>query len=293
MQGKGFETTKSMAVWPQISKQKSAFRMKHLKSKVLLHKRIFVVDSPGNVPISVYSILPYKKEGKIFSSNTANMGGRRRSKRTSGSRPMSVMSGDLLYEATLTIDGVQLPGKEEEVSYKSLLEESSSITSYLSASSELENPEWKSGSHRTVLTFPSYMVSIIDYTKPTELKKDLNDRFREKFPKVNITLSKCRSLKQVMQRISISQNIDRSASERALAYFDYLVMSGKVIKDNRRHCAGACLLLSAKVNSDLRSTEISRLISGIEHGLKIGRHDLVLFEFPVFAALQFSLIHFT
>lgn len=64
-----------------------------------------------------------------------------------------------------------------------------------------------------------------------------------------------------MQQIAKSQNSDRIVIDRAHLYFDRLVLSGKVIKENRRHCAGVCLLLSAKVNSDLRSAEISQLIS--------------------------------
>lgn len=33
---------------------------------------------------------------------------------------------------------------------------------------------------------------MVAYAKPSELKKDLNEQFREKFPNLNITLTKLR-----------------------------------------------------------------------------------------------------
>ncbi|XP_058535287.1 CDK5 and ABL1 enzyme substrate 2 [Ochotona princeps] len=153
----------------------------------------------------------------------------------------------------------------------------------------LDDPQWPCGKHKRVLIFASYMTTVIEYVKPSDLKKGMNETFREKFPHIKLTLSKIRSLKREMWSLAEECSLEPVTVSMAYVYFEKLVLQGKLNKQNRKLCAGACVLLAAKISSDLRKSEVKQLIDKLEERFRFSRRDLIGFEFTVLVALELAL----
>ncbi|CAL8313077.1 unnamed protein product [Gadus morhua 'NCC'] len=154
----------------------------------------------------------------------------------------------------------------------------------------LDDPQWPCGKHKRVLIFPSYMTTVIEYVKPSDLKKDMNETFKEKFPHIRLTLSKIRSLKREIRKLAQDEcGYGEPTVAMAFVYFEKLVLQGKLNKQNRKLCAGACLLLAAKIGGDLKKHEVKHLIDKLEEKFRVNRRELIAFEFPVLVALEFNL----
>ncbi|XP_047227702.1 CDK5 and ABL1 enzyme substrate 2 [Girardinichthys multiradiatus] len=153
----------------------------------------------------------------------------------------------------------------------------------------LSDPQWPCGKHKRVLIFASYMTTVIEYVKPSDLKKDMNETFKEKFPHIKLTLSKIRSLKREMRIVGEDCGLQPVTIAMAFVYFEKLVLQGRLNKQIRKLVSAACILLAAKISSDLKKQEVKHLIDKLEERFRISRRELISFEFIILVALEMAL----
>lgn len=69
------------------------------------------------------------------------------------------------------------------------------------------------------------------------------------------------SLKREMRKLALEDcGFEEPTVAMAFVYFEKLALKGKLNKQNRKLCAGACVLLAAKIGSDLKKHEVKHLI---------------------------------
>lgn len=69
------------------------------------------------------------------------------------------------------------------------------------------------------------------------------------------------SLKREMRKLAQEDcGFEEPTVAMAFVYFEKLALKGKLNKQNRKLCAGACVLLAAKIGSDLKKHEVKHLI---------------------------------
>ncbi|KAF9365119.1 CDK5 and ABL1 enzyme substrate 1 [Mortierella sp. NVP85] len=183
-------------------------------------------------------------------------------------------------------------------------EDSSSYDPYY-----LDDPELKTGKNRTVISLACYMGSVIQYTRPSDLKRELNEHFRSRHPTIDpsITLSKIRKVKSDLLAISEELDLEISTAAMAYAYFEKLVLKGTwkgkdgnststesspspVTKENRKLMACVCLLLAYKVNEPKRPPgEFTALMKQMTKYMYVTAKDVKEHEFQVFSLLDFNL----
>ncbi|KAH7059136.1 hypothetical protein BKA57DRAFT_91 [Linnemannia elongata] len=173
----------------------------------------------------------------------------------------------------------------------------------------LDDPELKTGKNRTVISLACYMGSVIQYTRPSDLKRELNEHFRSRHPTIDpsITLSKIRKVKTDLLAISEELDLEISTAALAYAYFEKLILKGSwkgkesnplsteantsiVTKENRKMIACVCLLLAYKVNEPKRSSgEFATLMKYMTKHMDVSAKDIKENEFHVFSLLEFNL----
>ncbi|XP_018914862.1 CDK5 and ABL1 enzyme substrate 2 isoform X2 [Bemisia tabaci] len=268
-----------------------------------LDNRRLILVSPHKFPFGIFSSIPFDKASREPRKDER---GRRRN--TSSNRPLSLDNLDAFHMLC-----IEKGAEGQEMSYARFLHQShnqetgrgrkatsSSISGNAEISKEwdspnfyapnlLDDPELIAGKHSTLITFTSYCTSIIEYVRSEDLKKELNDKFKEKFPEVQLTLSKLRSLKRDMRKSVKQDAADLLTVAQAYVYFEKLILRNCINKENRKLCAAASLLLSAKLN-DVKGENLKQLMERMESVFRLTRKDIIACEFAVLVALEFGLI---
>ncbi|VEL36250.1 unnamed protein product, partial [Protopolystoma xenopodis] len=65
----------------------------------------------------------------------------------------------------------------------------------------LDDPEMMVAAKKRVLNLPFYLSSVIIYMRPNEHRRNVNREFFERFPNIQLTLTKLRSLKMTIVQI--------------------------------------------------------------------------------------------
>lgn len=154
----------------------------------------------------------------------------------------------------------------------------------------LDDPQLRTGKHRTIITLTSLLASIDHFTKAEFLKRELNEKFRNLHPEVHpsLTLSQIRNVKARILAIAVGENLEAATVARSFVYLEKLIIKTMVWKGNRRAVAGCCLLLAAKA-TDSKKTQYPFIIDRLAAELAVERKELLNLEFPIMATLHFRL----
>ncbi|KAL1920595.1 uncharacterized protein VTP21DRAFT_972 [Calcarisporiella thermophila] len=154
----------------------------------------------------------------------------------------------------------------------------------------LDDPELKMGSKRPLVGLQAFMGSIIHPNRPADLKRELNDQFRETHAEVDssITLTKIRTVKSRLLDVGQQLDLEISTVAKAYAYFEKLVLKDVVRKENRKLVAAVCIFLATKVNEP-KGFGFGPLLDACEKHLGTAPKDVRAHEFSVFVELGFNL----
>ncbi|CAG5927858.1 unnamed protein product [Menidia menidia] len=273
---------------PRPRQAKKIHFIKNMKQYDTRGSRIVLICAKRSL-CAAFSVLPYG-ESFYLSDPTLNHPRRRHS------------SGNIstTLEMLPGLEGFQLDIYGRSVSYAQFLYPTNALVRQKPSSTSVEevteydpnllsDPQWPCGKHKRVLIFASYMTTVIEYVKPSDLKKDMNETFKEKFPHVKLTLSKIRSLKREMRTFGEDCGLQPVTIAMSFVYFEKLVLQGRLNKQNRKLVSAACILLAAKISSDLKKQEVKHLIDKLEERFRIGRRELISFEFTILVALEMAL----
>ncbi|KAI8850309.1 hypothetical protein BC829DRAFT_389744 [Chytridium lagenaria] len=249
-------------------------KSKFLQEKLLGTKVTFATSS--GVPLSLFSVIPHM-------DNTRDKAKRSRARSLFGARHCcnaNLFSSNLFRERVGV--GVMEPFKRKSrvESYARLLFPSNFLGPQIIENSLynpffLDDPELKTGKHKTVITLPCFVASIIQYSRAADIKRELNEHFRETHPTVDstLTLSQIRSLKAKLLEVSSQANLELSTVASSYVFFEKLVL--------KYLCTAVCLLLASKVN-DPKETNYGKLLEIMDKVLEVSQES-------IYAELEFNL----
>ncbi|TSP68469.1 CDK5 and ABL1 enzyme substrate 2 [Bagarius yarrelli] len=263
--------------WPRPLKK--VHFIKNMRQYDTRGSRIVLICAQRSL-CAAFSVLPYGES--FYISDPALSTPRRRHSSGGISTALEMLPG---------LEGVELGMYGKTVSYSKFLYPTNALVREKPAEISLQVPY-----SRNSIPCSSYPPSrlnstttVIEYVKPSDLKKDMNETFREKFPHIKLTLSKIRSLKREMHTVGEEFALQPVTIAMAFAYFEKLVLQGRLNKHNRKLVAAACLLLAAKISSDFKKQEVKQLIDKLEERFRLNRRDLIAFEFTILVALEMAL----
>ena len=154
----------------------------------------------------------------------------------------------------------------------------------------------KNSAKKTVYGLNGMLGSVISYSKPEDLIKEMNQVFKQMAQRSDIelsvdpslTLSQIRSVKRKMLAICTELDLERLTNSSALVYFEKLCLSGVVSRDSRRLYGAACLFLACKVH-EIKGFDFKILGDYIRDFLDVEFKDILENEFDIFAQLGFEL----
>lgn len=260
-----------------------------------IRERLITLSSSKGSPIAVSSIASYDPyESQIDLDPVADIISAFKPGIDDMTRSKHAESYKHLISQGSTIDSSDSSQSSEYSSFSSISSSSSSSQKHLVPEvydpSYLDDPELTAGRHRTVVCLPGFYSSISHYAGEDEIKRELNEHFRQMHPYLHpsITLTKIRNLKKLLLGVASECDVEVSSLAIAFALLEKLILGGHVVKANRRLCGACCLILAAK-SCDYRDEELDLLLKSTCHRLRINKHDIIRTEFSVFATLSFSL----
>jgi hypothetical protein len=275
---------------------------RHSASSTLEDARIFVSSQRGSI-LGVFSVMAYSNKSR---------------------KKSSVINMESLSSPVAPISASQ--ERKNASSFAYLVSQTDSAKSKFVYDPEyLDDPQLRSGKHKTLMNLPSFLSSVISYVTDEELREEINYQFRLQHPWIDpsMSLTKIRKIKLMFSQLAADSKLNLELSTAALAciYFERLVLKNMVVKTNRKIMAAICFMIAMKFHEFSASTDntdrpetspsseddksnerntpdrppalqkpsFKKLVEAIASKFDVRKRDMLLNEFKVFVALEFDL----